>query len=321
MKRLYPSLFLFIFLGCIKSEKADLVLHNANIYTFNQQDEIFEAMAIADGKIIELGTEHQIMNRYLATEYFDAKKKIVLPAFSDVGISSDTNLSFGFSNGLTFSEIPNSKFQKVLKVNLSNFESLKQHFINNEIFGVYLDTMNLKLASPQAEESFFMMLEFLKSENLVFCIESKTINKYPITLDLITQVLKGYNDFRWRIENAHLLNPEFIPLLKCINLIPIIPVKEKKKNLPFISSIKANTGIIGFGNYSPNAMYLVNSKTNLISQARENALVLKKENQFGILEKGFKANFIVYKSNPFDSVNLKKDKTNYIFFNLGTELK
>jgi len=319
MKRLYPSLFLFIFLGCIKSEKADLVVHNANIYTFNQQDEIFEAMAIADGKIIELGTEHQIMNRYLATEYFDAKKKIVLPAFSDPGILLDTNLSFGFTDGLTFSNNPNSNLQKVLKVNLTNFDSLKQNLIDDEIFGIYLDTMNLKLTSAEAEESFFMMLEFLKSQNLVFCIEAKTINKYPVTIDLISQVLKGYNDFRWRIENAHLLNPEFLPLLKGINLIPIIPIDEKKNNLPIISSIKANTGILGFGNYSPNAIYMVNSKNNLINQSRENALVLKKENQIGILEKGLNANFIIYKSNPFDTANNKIDKTNYIFFILGTE--
>ena len=72
-------------------------------------------------------------------------------------------------------------------------------------------------------------------------------------------------------------------------------------------------------NSTINAIYMVNSKNNLINQSRENALVLKKENQIGILEKGLNANFIIYKSNPFDTANNKIDKTNYIFFILGTE--
>ena len=42
--------------GCgFQTEEADLVVHNATIYTVDAGFTIYEAMAIKDGKILELG--------------------------------------------------------------------------------------------------------------------------------------------------------------------------------------------------------------------------------------------------------------------------
>ena len=76
-------LFLYLFSACVKTEEADLVVHNGKILSFNEQNELFEAMAIKDGKIIELGAEHEIMNRYLAAENVDLKKQFVMPGLID----------------------------------------------------------------------------------------------------------------------------------------------------------------------------------------------------------------------------------------------
>ena len=89
--------------------------------------------------------------------------------------------------------------------------------------------------------------------------------------------------------------------------------------IPTIALVRNRNSFLNFLRIEQIQFDELNSKNNLINQSRENALVLKKENQIGILEKGLNANFIIYKSNPFDTANNKIDKTNYIFFILGTE--
>lgn len=86
MQRIFVLLILLvsIFLtGCGESQKIDLIVHNAKIYTTNETFTIAEAMAIDKGKIIAVGAENEIKNKYLATKYVDAKKQAVYPGFID----------------------------------------------------------------------------------------------------------------------------------------------------------------------------------------------------------------------------------------------
>lgn len=69
--------------GCFKGKKVDLIIHNARIHTLNDADAIFEAIAIKDGKIVEIGAERQILNRYTSTEEIDAEGKDLYPGFTD----------------------------------------------------------------------------------------------------------------------------------------------------------------------------------------------------------------------------------------------
>lgn len=68
-----------------KNEQVDLVVHNAKIYTVNGLFEVTEAMAIKDGKIIAIGPENEILNKYqfVAKEIIDAKKRAIYPGFID----------------------------------------------------------------------------------------------------------------------------------------------------------------------------------------------------------------------------------------------
>ncbi|MGE0562617.1 MAG: amidohydrolase [Flavobacteriales bacterium] len=72
-----------ILFGCGKTKKIDLIVHNAKIYTVNESFEVVEAMAIDKGKIIAVGAENEIKNKYLATEYLDVKQMNVYPGFID----------------------------------------------------------------------------------------------------------------------------------------------------------------------------------------------------------------------------------------------
>lgn len=66
-----------------QAEEADLVVHNAVIYSLDENNTISAAMAIKDGKIIELGAERQILNKYKAEEVYDAKQRVIYPGFID----------------------------------------------------------------------------------------------------------------------------------------------------------------------------------------------------------------------------------------------
>lgn len=81
--KLTLSLFLFSFISCTEKDQADLIVHNAKIYTVNDLFDIAEAMVITDGKIVAIGAEHEIRNKYNAKETIDAKKQAIYPGFID----------------------------------------------------------------------------------------------------------------------------------------------------------------------------------------------------------------------------------------------
>ena len=70
--------------GCAyKNKEADLVVHNARIITLDSANSVHQAMAIKDGRIVELGAEQEILNRYRAAKTYDAAGAVVYPGFSD----------------------------------------------------------------------------------------------------------------------------------------------------------------------------------------------------------------------------------------------
>lgn len=72
------------FFSCsTRKEKADLILHNALIYSVDSSFRIFEAMAVKDGKILELNSGDEIFKKYNSTEIVDAVGKTVLPGLID----------------------------------------------------------------------------------------------------------------------------------------------------------------------------------------------------------------------------------------------
>ncbi len=64
-------------------EKPDIVYTNGKIYTLNAENRIVEAVAIREGKIIDLGSSAEISDKYKAEETVDLNGATVLPGFID----------------------------------------------------------------------------------------------------------------------------------------------------------------------------------------------------------------------------------------------
>ena len=86
MKKLnfFSAIFVLFFLSaCFKGKNADLVIYNAQIHVMDDGNTIYEAMAIKDGKILEVGPERQILNKYTSDEEINAEGKSIYPGFTD----------------------------------------------------------------------------------------------------------------------------------------------------------------------------------------------------------------------------------------------
>ncbi|MEO6302214.1 MAG: amidohydrolase [Bacteroidia bacterium] len=75
----------FLFSCSSEPEKivVDEVLHNAVIYSVDSSFAIYEAMAIANGKIIELNSNKEILKKYAPKTIRDLNGKAVFPGFID----------------------------------------------------------------------------------------------------------------------------------------------------------------------------------------------------------------------------------------------
>ncbi len=94
MKRIsyIPFLLLTLFFSCQTTEKADLIVTNAAIYTVDQSKPSAQAVAIKDDRILALGTIEEI-NLYQgeATQIIDAKGQFVMPGLIE-GHAHFTNM-------------------------------------------------------------------------------------------------------------------------------------------------------------------------------------------------------------------------------------
>lgn len=80
------SLFLLVIMlsvSCQSVKKADLIIYNAQIYTVDSTFSKAQAIAIREGKIIGIGNDEDILNRFQAEESVNLNQKFVYPGFID----------------------------------------------------------------------------------------------------------------------------------------------------------------------------------------------------------------------------------------------
>jgi predicted amidohydrolase YtcJ len=76
-------LFINFFSSCKFREKVSLLVHHAAIYTVDENFSTAEAMAIRDGKIIDIGSNDELLKKYEGDETLDAGGKAIFPGFID----------------------------------------------------------------------------------------------------------------------------------------------------------------------------------------------------------------------------------------------
>jgi predicted amidohydrolase YtcJ len=75
--------FLALLFSCQNSKTVDLVIYNTKIYTVDSLFSVQEAMAIKDGKILEVNSTEHILNRYQADNMLDLKNQFIYPGIND----------------------------------------------------------------------------------------------------------------------------------------------------------------------------------------------------------------------------------------------
>ncbi|MFW5792784.1 MAG: amidohydrolase [Bacteroidota bacterium] len=89
----------------------DLILHNATVYTVDNDFTIVESIAVKDGKIIETGTSKNILGKYSAKKVIDCEGKYIYP-----GLIDPHSHFFGYGKSLINADLMGSKsFDEVIK--------------------------------------------------------------------------------------------------------------------------------------------------------------------------------------------------------------
>ena len=79
----FIALILIFMSSCTRKTPVDLIVHNANIYTVDNDFSKAQAFAVKDGKFVAVGDEETIMNQYTVKETIDAQGDAVYPGFMD----------------------------------------------------------------------------------------------------------------------------------------------------------------------------------------------------------------------------------------------
>ena len=66
-----------------QKQAADLIVHNANIYTVNARFDIAEAFAVKGDRIVAIGTEEEIFSKFQAKYQLNASGRTILPGLID----------------------------------------------------------------------------------------------------------------------------------------------------------------------------------------------------------------------------------------------
>jgi predicted amidohydrolase YtcJ len=107
--------------SCYQGQDADLIVYNAKIYSCDENFTIYEAMAIKDGKILQLGPEREILNGYDCDNIIDANLQPVYPGFHDAHCHfwayAQTLTEVDLTGSSSFDEVVNRlvQFQKTNK--------------------------------------------------------------------------------------------------------------------------------------------------------------------------------------------------------------
>ena len=83
MKFISFLLATFILSSCNTTQKIDLLVFNATVYTVDSNFSKAEAVAVDKGKIIEVGTTESLQKKYAPKENVDAKGKYIFPGLID----------------------------------------------------------------------------------------------------------------------------------------------------------------------------------------------------------------------------------------------
>lgn len=125
MKTIFIFFISLFILSCDSSEPVDLIIHNAKIYTLDEDFSIKEAMAVKNGKILEVGTTEDILKNYQSNQTLDLDGKFVYPGLND----AHAHL-YGLGENLRGVDLKDTKsFKEIVQRIVDYQEKFKSEFI------------------------------------------------------------------------------------------------------------------------------------------------------------------------------------------------
>ncbi|MES3017292.1 MAG: amidohydrolase [Bacteroidota bacterium] len=115
MKKAFLFALLPLLCSCSAQQKADLIVHNARVYTVDESFSVVEAFAVKDGKIIEVGTSAELLKKYSGEE-IDAGGKAVYP-----GIIDGHSHFYMYGSGLQNADLTGTKSWEEILTKLQDF--------------------------------------------------------------------------------------------------------------------------------------------------------------------------------------------------------
>ena len=120
MKKYTVLLLLPFLFSCSIKQEADLVIHNAKVYTVDDRFSVAESFAVKDGKIIEVGKSADLLKKYSGNR-IDVGGKAVYPGFID-GHSH----FYGYGEGLQNADLTGTKSWEEILARLVTFSKEKK---------------------------------------------------------------------------------------------------------------------------------------------------------------------------------------------------
>src|ERR1700733_13060945 len=76
-------IILLIFSSCNRQTRVDLIIEHGKVYTVDSGFDMAEAFAVNEGKIIDIGSNKEILGKYITDSLVDANGRAVYPGFID----------------------------------------------------------------------------------------------------------------------------------------------------------------------------------------------------------------------------------------------
>ncbi len=115
MKKAFLFILLPFLFSCSSLQEADLIVHNAEVYTVDDMFSVAGAFAVKDGKIIEVGTSAELLKKY-SGQKIDAGGKAVYPGFIDGHAHF-----YNYGSGLQNADLTGTKSWEEILIKLQDF--------------------------------------------------------------------------------------------------------------------------------------------------------------------------------------------------------
>jgi len=115
-----PVIILF---SCQEKQVADLIVHNATVYTVDESFSIKEAFVVKDGRFIDVGSDREILRKFSSSTIIDAEGKSVYPGLIDGHCHY-----YGYGMGLIqYADLTGTKSFEAIIRRLQNFHESHPH--------------------------------------------------------------------------------------------------------------------------------------------------------------------------------------------------